>query len=1170
MKFIETLILIVLACLCLTANGQFTVTASSSDACQCTGSLEFQPIGNQSFDYQLFDVSDIPVFSGSGQNNVVTLSNLCPSVYHIVVEYGDGTISDEYFEVSAGSVSSGEAHRVILCLEAYTTGSGGTIPFDLTPEISGFVAGGTWYSPNGLIIPSASLSSLTAASMESGWYTYVTNSGGCDITTGVYIQANNTGLTTTYVICETYEPFEMIDFMQGTPDTIGQWYDASLNIVPGGIFNPAVMNDALFTYVIDNLPGCQPAFRSMFVDEQTQRSAGTSANVMVCEGSGPFNMLNQLNDSPNDGGSWTGPGGAVTPAGSDIFNPSTMQEGNYVYSISSAAPCSTQTSTLTITFTQDNPSGLSSEIELCSSSNNLNMLGALEGTPLAGGTWTGPSGAEVDGVFDPDAEPAGNYEYYYPNVGCTPGSSVLSISVEAPVNAGANGNATICQTQSSFNLNTMLSNNATNGGTWTTGGNSVSTIFSPTNSGSFNFVYTVNANVCTDDQASFTVFVQPAVAAPISQTVYLCSLGGEVDLTDYFTNLSSVYFEDAAGALQSNFFDPSEEESVILNVINPSGNSCPDQEGQLTVEVLQPVIEDGTFDFDVCRSQSLFNLNSVLPELAVGMGTWLDSGNQQVSNLVSIDFTGTESYLYEVVQPITCGGELMQVNLITFTPNDAGDDVSEVFCYTDSPALLIDLLPEAGAQSGSWFYDNEPFNSSAFDPSENQSGSYVYRIPANGPCPADEATVQLSVQYGINFTAGQDIHVCAGSENQTIGGIPTPGTDYSWFPLSGLDNPASPTPSVSIPDVVNQVTSTVYSVFADDGICTFTDYVTVTIEPNPVLNLSPEYNICFGEVLSLENVVTTNCVWTPSNLFEDASSNSPTIQPTSSVYIGLEAMSEFGCTVTAFSQINVNPLPILVIEGETIRGCRPLPLEVIPSSDSQNVDQIIWNVSGLGTFIADSLSLSLMNAGVYDIEAVAVSEFNCVSSVFLEEIAEVYPSPNAHFTISPAELTTLEPEAEFSNHSSSDATYHWWFNGFGESNETNPTFTFPNERSDNFYVCLDATNQFGCKDTSCRYIFMDAEYVVFAPNAFTPDGDGDNDFWIPVIRGFDTQGYELSIFNRWGECIFHSENPAEPWTGDALGGEYFGQNEVYNWRLKLRVDYSAEEIFFTGNITLIR
>lgn len=1087
----------------------------------------------------------------------------------MVVSYANGTIEDDYFEISAGASTIGDAHRVILCLEAYTNGSGGAIPYDLTPELTSFVPGGTWYAPNGLIIPIAALGSLTAATMESGWYTYVTNSGGCDVTSGVYIQANNTGLTTTYVICETYEPFAMIDFMQGTPDTIGQWFDASLNIVPGGIYNPAVMNDALFTYVIDNLAGCQPVFRSMYVDEQQQRDAGVNTSIMVCEGSGPFNMLNQVQGNPDDGGVWSGPS-PVSPAGSDTFNPSTMNEGVYTYSINSAAPCSTRTSTLTITYTQDNPSGLSADIELCSSSGNLDMLNALGGNPVAGGTWTNPSGAVVDGTFSPGTEPAGNYGYYYPNVGCSPASSVLSISVEAPVNAGSNGTATICQTDPSFNLNSMLSGNATSGGTWQQGGNQVTNVYVPNSSGSFNFVYSVDAAACADDQASFTLFVQPAVAAPLSQTVYLCSLGAVVDLTDYFSGLANVYFENSAGALVSNQFNPASQSSVILEVINPSGNSCPDQEGQLNVQVLQPVIEDAIVPFDVCRSSSTFNLNNTIPPAAVGMGTWFDINNAPVSNFVSIDFIGTESYVYEVIQPITCGGEQVQIDLITYTPNDAGEDGSELFCYTDSPALLSDLLPESASGAGVWYYNNSPFNSTSFDPGINPSGNYVYRIAANGPCPADEAVMQLNVQMGINYSAGADVHVCAGSAAQPLGSAPANGAVYSWSPTSGLDNPQSATPVVNIPSSVNQLSTTTYSVFADDGVCTFTDYVDVIVEPNPTINLNPSYDICFGESLTFENVVESTSSWTPTNLFDNPEATSPSIQPASSVYIGVESSSDFGCVSNAFSQINVNPLPILIAESPTVEGCKPVQLSIKPSSESLYIDQIVWNVSGVGTIVSDSLNLSLLQAGVYDVEATAISEFNCVSSVFFEEVAEVFPSPVAHFTISPVELTTLEPEAEFENHSVGASSYNWWFNGLGESTEENPSFTFPNERSDNFYICLDASNNYGCHDTTCRYVYMNAEYVVFAPNAFTPDDDGDNDVWLPVIRGFDTRVYELSIFNRWGDRVFYSTDSGEPWTGDVENGDYFGTNEVYNWRVKLKVDNSADEIYYTGSVVLIR
>jgi len=216
------------------------------------------------------------------------------------------------------------------------------------------------------------------------------------------------------------------------------------------------------------------------------------------------------------------------------------------------------------------------------------------------------------------------------------------------------------------------------------------------------------------------------------------------------------------------------------------------------------------------------------------------------------------------------------------------------------------------------------------------------------------------------------------------------------------------------------------------------------------------------------------------------------------------------------------------------------------------------------------LNIELQQPGVYDVAATAVSEHGCVSEAFFEEIAEVYPYPSAYFSLSSSSLTTLQPEVKFTNHSTGANSYFWNFSGLDTSTEESPTYSFPNENSENFSICLTAVNNYGCRDTTCRSIFMDADYVVFAPNAFSPDDDGDNDYWKPIIRGFNTNGYELSIFNRWGDRVFFSQNPEEPWTGEVRNGDYFGQNEVYNWQLKLNVDDSTDGVYYTGSIVLIR
>jgi gliding motility-associated-like protein len=1152
------------------ASAQFSITPSDADGCSCSGELTYEPSLSLPYSLRLFDSDDQLFQSLPSQSGPATLFNLCPTVFHVVAEFSNGTIEDDYISIPAGSLNPGDAHKVILCQESYKDGSGNPIPFNLTPELGSFISGGNWYTPDGLLIPNASLSSLNAEACESGWYTYVININGCQVKSGVYIQTNNTGLTTTYVICETYDPFFMIDFMQGDPDTIGVWYDSNLNVVPDGVFYPATMNDALFTYIINSLPGCQPSFRTIYIDEQVQNSAGQSAAILVCSSGSSVNMLNQLGGNPTDGGFWTGPVGPVLPMYSDLFSPSTMPGGEYIYTVSSSSPCLAQSSSLTIEVTSENPSGISNAITLCSSSSPLNMLNALIGNPLEGGTWTSPSGQTTDYLFDPQTEPAGTYTYYFPNLGCPPFGSSLNISVEAPVNAGSNGGASICESTPLFNLNSMLSSNASQSGSWFLNNNAISSNYIPTSAGTFNLVYSVNAVACTDDVANFTLEVQSATPIPSNQSVYLCSLGEPINLTNYYPGNPNVYFETQDGILVNDEFNPATQSDAVYNAINQSVNECPDQSGQISIDVIEPVFEVESISVDICRSTDIFSLNTVLPASALGLGTWYDETNSAIMADVSMNFDGSRNFYYEVIQPVTCGNEQLHLDLVAFNPPSAGDDFAEIFCFNEPSISFDNLAPTNSDSGGEWLYNNILLNSDSFNPATDNPGNYSYRVSANGPCPADQAEIQLNVQYGINFSAGPDIHVCAGSESQSLGAPPVNGVNYQWAPATGLSIASAAQPLLNIPGNLNQPYTVDYTLTATDAVCTLTDNLVLLVEPNPEVTLNHQFDICFGESLTIPSVSTATCSWTPTNLFANPFVSSPSIQPSSSVYIGVSATSDFGCITNKFSQVNVNPLPLLFLDVPAGIGCSPLMFKAKPDTTSRNVDQLVWNLSGVGTFLADSLNLSLTQPGIYDLEVTAISEYNCVSSVFFEEVAEVLPSPTAAFKVEPEQLSTLQPIAEFTNYSVGANTYEWDFSGFAESNEIHPTFQFPSTQNNNFLVCLNVVHPDGCADSTCKSILMEAEYVIFAPNAFTPDGDGDNDVWIPIVSGLEIANYELSIFNRWGEQVFFSKDSGEPWIGNVQQGEYYGQNEVYNWALKLRLTNNSEEIEFSGNVILIR
>jgi hypothetical protein len=325
-------------------NDSFVITPSDSNPCVCSGGVQFSPSSGLLYSISLFNDDNQLIYSQSNVSGASSISSLCPTVYHAVVTYTDGSIVDDYFEIPAGPETTGDAHKVIVCQEAYPTGFG----FDLTPELSTFVEGGTWYAPDNSIIPTSDLSNLNVWTLASGWYTYVTFVNNCPVTTGVYLQTNNLGLTTTYVICDSYEPFSMLEMMQGEPDTIGYWIDEQSNIVSNGLYSPATMDEGMFTYVIDNLEGCVPAIRTLMIIERQQNSAGQSTAFSTCEEGTTIDLFELIAGNPDTGGFWSLPGGSTSSEQTIILEAYPSVSGIYSYIVTSQAPCLTQVSEISI------------------------------------------------------------------------------------------------------------------------------------------------------------------------------------------------------------------------------------------------------------------------------------------------------------------------------------------------------------------------------------------------------------------------------------------------------------------------------------------------------------------------------------------------------------------------------------------------------------------------------------------------------------------------------------------------------------------------------------------------------------------------------------------------------------------------------------------------------
>jgi gliding motility-associated-like protein len=90
----------------------------------------------------------------------------------------------------------------------------------------------------------------------------------------------------------------------------------------------------------------------------------------------------------------------------------------------------------------------------------------------------------------------------------------------------------------------------------------------------------------------------------------------------------------------------------------------------------------------------------------------------------------------------------------------------------------------------------------------------------------------------------------------------------------------------------------------------------------------------------------------------------------------------------------------------------------------------------------------------------------------------------------------------------------------------------------------------------------------YVPQAFSPNGDGNNDLFTGRIFEECVKDFDLRIFNRWGEMIFHSESIFNAWDGTFKGK--YAEEGVYVYKIELLLLEEFDPTLYSGNIQLIR
>ncbi|MFZ9055384.1 MAG: gliding motility-associated C-terminal domain-containing protein, partial [Flavobacteriales bacterium] len=100
--------------------------------------------------------------------------------------------------------------------------------------------------------------------------------------------------------------------------------------------------------------------------------------------------------------------------------------------------------------------------------------------------------------------------------------------------------------------------------------------------------------------------------------------------------------------------------------------------------------------------------------------------------------------------------------------------------------------------------------------------------------------------------------------------------------------------------------------------------------------------------------------------------------------------------------------------------------------------------------------------------------------------------------------------------------------------------------------------------------FKPIDFAVYVPTAFSPNNDGLNDAFMPVGTSFVTETYHLIVINRWGEKVFESFDPTEPWVGEHQGGDHFVRDGQYMYRLTVQSVHEMVPRTYSGSVTVVR
>lgn len=325
----------------------------------------------------------------------------------------------------------------------------------------------------------------------------------------------------------------------------------------------------------------------------------------------------------------------------------------------------------------------------------------------------------------------------------------------------------------------------------------------------------------------------------------------------------------------------------------------------------------------------------------------------------------------------------------------------------------------------------------------------------------------------------------------------------------------------------------------------------VQVFPSPQINAGPDTFICDIDTVSIHAHNGVSYIWSPDFHISDVTGSDPEVNPPLTTVYTVTVINEFGCMATDSVVIAVTDTVIAATSGDAII-CSGDSVQL----SSSNAVYYHWSPDFHinNPFIANPVVSPDITTTYYVIAAIGscTDEDTVTVTVLYPPIVDA----GEDITINQGETAQLN--------TTGNGTYQWsppdWLNDPAVPNPVTSA-----ENTITYTVVVEENN--GCKATDSVTVTVTHNHLFLVPNAFTPNGDGLNDFFQFYTKGV-REVQSVKVFNRWGQVVYES-NAANDDGWDGTFGEIPCEMGTYIYSIT-GITYDGDVLADKGTLTLIR